>query len=98
VGLKPSRPTLLGCGARRYATRRSADKDRVLTIEGQIIELLSRRRGRLFCADCIPLELHWPNPKDVSGAMHAIGMTRGFRVATGTCSRCGGEREGIKAG
>ena len=30
--------------------------------------------------------------------MHAIGMAKGFRWASGTCSRCGGECEGIKAG
>jgi hypothetical protein len=69
-----------------------------VTPENQIMELLTRRRGRLFCVDCIPLELHWPNPKDLAGAMHAIGMAKGFRLATGACSRCGGEREGIKAG
>jgi hypothetical protein len=78
--------------------RGSADKGRAVTPENQIMELLTRRRGRLFCADCIPLELRWPNPKDISGAMHAIGMAKGFRLATGTCSRCGGECEGIKAG
>jgi hypothetical protein len=69
-----------------------------VSIESQIMELLTRRRGRLFCDDCIPIALRWPNPKDISGAMHAIGMAKGFRRATGICSRCGGERDGIKAG
>lgn len=69
-----------------------------MTAENQIIELLTRRRGRLFCTDCIPLALHWPNPKDILGAMDAIGMAKGFHLATGACSRCGGEHEGIKAG
>jgi hypothetical protein len=45
----------------------------------QIIELLTRHRDRLFCADCFPLELHLPNPKDISGEMHAIGMAKGSR-------------------
>ena len=89
---------LVACHLRRYAALQNADGDRAVTPENQIMELLARRRGRLFCADCIPLELHWPNPKDLAGAMHAIGMAKGFRLATGACSRCGGEREGIKAG
>jgi hypothetical protein len=66
--------------------------------ENQIMELLTRRRGRLFCEVCIPLELHWPNPKDVKAAMHVIGMTKGFRRATETCSRCGAVQDGVKAG
>ena len=66
--------------------------------ENQIMEFLTRRRGRLFCAECIPLELHWPNPKDIGGMMHAIGMAKGFRRAAETCSRCGATRDGIKAG
>ena len=90
--------SLVGQGVRRYAGSRSADKGRAVTPENQIMELLTRHRGRLYCADCIPLELHWPNPKDILGAMHAIGMAKGFRLVTGTCSRCGGEQEGIKAG
>jgi hypothetical protein len=69
-----------------------------MTPENQIMDLLTRRRGRLFCADCIPQELRWPNPKDIAGMMHAIGMAQGFRLAAGTCSRCGGECEGVKAG
>jgi len=69
-----------------------------VTPQDQIIEFLTRRRGRLFCADCIPLELRWPNPKDINGAMHAIGTAKGFRWATEACSRCGAIRDGIKAG
>ena len=69
-----------------------------MTPENQIMEVLTRRRGRLLCADCIPPDLHWPNPKDISGAMHVIGIAKGLRLVTGTCSRCGGECEGIKAG
>jgi hypothetical protein len=69
-----------------------------MTTQNQIMEFLMRRRGRLFCEDCIPLELHWPNPKDIRGAMHAIGMAEGFRRATEICSRCGAVRNGIKAG
>jgi hypothetical protein len=88
----------VGRGTGRYSGRRGADKDRAVTSENQIIEFLTQRRGRLFCADCIPLELRWPNPKDINGAMHAIGTAKGFRWASGTCSRCGGECEEIKAG
>jgi hypothetical protein len=82
----------------RYAGRRGADKDRAVTPENQIMELLTRRRGRLFCEDCIARELQWPNPKDTLTAMHAIGMAKGFRRATEACSRCGATRDGIKAG
>ena len=64
--------------------------------ENQIMDLLTRRRGRLLCADCIPLELHWPNPKAILGAMHAIGMAKGFHLATGACSRCGGSTRGSR--
>jgi hypothetical protein len=94
----PHERPLVGRGTSRYPGRRSADKDNAVTIESEIMELLARRRGRLYCADCMPQELRWPNPKDISSAMHAIGMAKGFRVATGTCCRCGGECEGIKAG
>ena len=69
-----------------------------MTPENQIMGLPTRRRGRLFCEDCIPLALRWPNPKDIMGAMHAIGMAKGFRRATEACSRCGEVRDGIKAG
>ena len=89
---------LVGRGTRRYVRRRGADEDRAVTPENQIMELLTRRRGRLFCADCIARELQWPNPKDTLAAMHAIGMAKGFRRATEACSRCGATCDGIKAG
>ena len=69
-----------------------------MTSENQIMDLLTRRRGHLFCEQCIALELQLYNPRKIKDAVAAIGSAKGFRRAPGTCSRCGGEGEGIKAG
>ena len=69
-----------------------------MTLESQIMDLLTRRRGHLFCEECTARELRLPNPGNVGAAIDAIGAAEGFRRTTGTCSRCGGERDGIKAG
>jgi hypothetical protein len=68
-----------------------------VTLESQIMDLLWRLRGRLFCEECIARELRLPNPSNVRPAIDAIGAAAGVRRTTGICSRCGGEREGIKA-
>jgi hypothetical protein len=78
--------------------RWSADKERAVTPDNQIMDLLSRRRGRLFCEECIARELRLPNPGNVRAAIDAIGAAAGFRRTTGICSRYGGQRDGIKAG
>jgi hypothetical protein len=68
-----------------------------VTPESQIMDLLTRPRGRLFSEECIMLELRLVNIGNVKVAIDAIVAATGFRRATGTCSRCGKEREGIKA-
>jgi hypothetical protein len=69
-----------------------------VTPENRIMDLLTRRRRRLFCADCIARELRLPTPETIRNAIDAIGSAKGFRRATEACSQCGAVRDGIKAG
>jgi hypothetical protein len=69
-----------------------------MTPESQIMDLLTKRKGRLFCEGCIALELRLPNPRTIKGAIDAVGAAKGFRWATEMCSRCGAVQDGIKAG
>jgi hypothetical protein len=64
-----------------------------VTLENQIMDLLARRRRRLFCKDCIARELRLPNPGDIKDAIDAIGRAKGFRRATDTCTRRDARRD-----
>ena len=69
-----------------------------MTLESDIIEFLERRRGRLFCDECLTRELRYAQRSRVDAATKVIGATLGFRRATETYAGCGGISDGTKAG
>ena len=89
---------LAGRGTRRYSARRGADTDYAMTPESQIMDLLTHRRRRLFCEECIVRKIRFTDLSNVRPVIDAIVAAKGFRRATATCSGCGQEREGIMAG
>jgi hypothetical protein len=84
--------------AGRYAAPRKPAGRRTVTVESDIIEFLGRRRGRLFCDDCLTRELRYAQRTRIDAATKVIGATVGFRRATEMCAGCGGVRDGTKAG
>jgi hypothetical protein len=89
---------MAGRGTCRYPRRRSADRNRAVTPENQIMDLLTHRRRRLFCEECIVRAVRLTDLSKVRTMIDAIGAAKGFRRATGPCHGCGQEREGIIAG
>ena len=69
-----------------------------MTPENQIMELLTRRRGRLFCAVCIPLELHWPNPKDISARCTRSAWPKGSDGQPARAAGAAGNARGSRRG
>jgi hypothetical protein len=69
-----------------------------VAVENQIMDYLGRRRGKLYCDDCLTRELRGYQRATVAEATQAIGASVGFRWATETCAGCGEVRHGTKAG
>jgi len=65
-----------------------------VSVEARIIAFLSRRRGQLFCDDCLRRELQLTQHAAVEGATESVGAAVGFRRATETGAGCGGSRLG----
>jgi hypothetical protein len=65
-----------------------------VSVEARIIAFLSRRRGQLFCDDCLRRELQLTQHAAVERATEAVGAAVGFRRATETCARCARSRSG----
>jgi hypothetical protein len=69
-----------------------------VTLESEIADFLCRRRGRLFCDECLRRLLHKSNLPRVADAADSVGTTTGFQRLDGMCANCGGSRTGTKAG
>jgi len=82
----------------RYAATHKPVGQRVVTLESDIMEFLGRRRGRLFCDECLARELRYAQPARIDAVAKVICATVGFRRAAETCAGCGGVRDGTKAG
>jgi hypothetical protein len=66
-------------------------------LQTTIMDFLTRRRGKLFCDDCLARELQGYDRARVSTTTRAIGAATGFHRAKETCAGCGGVHDGTKA-
>lgn len=69
-----------------------------MTLESEMIDLLSRRRDKLFCDECLRRLLHGSHLRCIADTADAVGMAAGFRRLKGICANCGGAAVGTKAG
>ena len=69
-----------------------------VSVEARIIAFLSRRRGQLFCDDCLRRGLQLTQHAAVERATESVGAAVGFRRATETCARCGRVQAGSRLG
>jgi hypothetical protein len=69
-----------------------------VSVEARIIAFMSRRRGQLFCDDCLRRELQLTQHAAVEQATESVGAAVGFRRATETCARCGRVQAGSRLG
>ena len=69
----------------------------IAMLENAIMDYLTRRRGKLFCDDCLTHELRGYQRARIRTATQAIGATMGFQRAKETCAGCGGVQDGTKA-
>jgi hypothetical protein len=66
-------------------------------LETEIMDFLTRHKGRLYCDECLTRELKRHQRARISAATHEISVATGFQRATETCAGCGGVQDGTKA-
>ena len=83
---------------RSLCCSRSADKERAVTSENQIMDLLTRRRGRLFCDECIALELQLPTLGPSKPLSTRLGRPRDFAGPPARAAGAAGSARALSPG